>query len=106
MNAWWPFFVAFDLLAVEGEDLRALPVLARKRRLRPIMPRIQSRLGFMEQIERRGVGVFRAACNGATRARNTLARPRNARDAAVAWQLRLSSPLRLELSCEGEAQSR
>jgi ATP-dependent DNA ligase len=28
----WPFFMAFDLLAVDGEDLRTLPLLARKRR--------------------------------------------------------------------------
>ena len=34
----WPFFVAFDLLAVDGEDLRGLPLLSRKRRLRQIMP--------------------------------------------------------------------
>ena len=29
----WPFFVAFDLLAVDGEDIRPLGLLTRKRAL-------------------------------------------------------------------------
>ena len=42
----WPYFCAFDLLAVDGEDLRAWPLRERKRRLRAIMPapRVRSRL--------------------------------------------------------------
>ena len=38
----WPYFFAFDLLSVDGEDLRAKPLLERKRRLKRIMPRIDS----------------------------------------------------------------
>ena len=45
-----------------GEDLRPLPLLDRKRRLRRIMPRMESRLRFMEHIEGRGVDLFRVAC--------------------------------------------
>ena len=30
----WPYFYAFDLLAVDGEDLREWPLAERKRRLR------------------------------------------------------------------------
>jgi hypothetical protein len=58
----WPFFYAFDLLALEGEDLRGLPLLERKRCLRRIMPRVESRLRFMEHIEKRGIDLFRIAC--------------------------------------------
>jgi bifunctional non-homologous end joining protein LigD len=58
----WPYFIAFDLLALEGENLRGLPLLERKRRLRRIMPRVESRLRLMEHIEARGVDLFRAAC--------------------------------------------
>jgi bifunctional non-homologous end joining protein LigD len=34
----WPYFYAFDLLSVEGEDLRYRPLEERKRRLGAIMP--------------------------------------------------------------------
>jgi ATP-dependent DNA ligase len=34
----WPWFYAFDVLGVNGEDRRTLPLLERKRRLRGIMP--------------------------------------------------------------------
>jgi bifunctional non-homologous end joining protein LigD len=40
----WPFFFAFDLLGVDGEDLRDQPLSARKRRLRQILPRGDSRI--------------------------------------------------------------
>ncbi len=35
----WPFFFAFDLLEVDGVDLRDQPLIVRKRRLRQILPR-------------------------------------------------------------------
>jgi bifunctional non-homologous end joining protein LigD len=38
------YFYAFDLLAVAGEDLRGLPLVERKRRLRKLVPRKKSRL--------------------------------------------------------------
>lgn len=59
----WPFFMAFDVLACEGEDLTLLPLIERKRRLRRIMPRVVSRLVFMDSIEERGVDLFSAACD-------------------------------------------
>ena len=33
----WPFFYAFDVLSIEGEDLTGLPLLERKRRLLHIL---------------------------------------------------------------------
>jgi bifunctional non-homologous end joining protein LigD len=59
----WPFFFAFDLLEVDGEDLRDQPLAARKRPLRrQIMPRRDSRLLYVDHLERRGSALSRAAC--------------------------------------------
>jgi len=58
----WPYFFAFDLLSVDGEDLRAKPLIERKRRLKRIMPRIDSRLLFVDHVSERGIALFREAC--------------------------------------------
>jgi bifunctional non-homologous end joining protein LigD len=58
-----PFFCAFDLLWLNGEDLRALPLYERKKRLRKLIPRSKkSRLLFSDHIEQNGRDVFQAAC--------------------------------------------
>jgi bifunctional non-homologous end joining protein LigD len=64
----WPSFVAFDLLTVDGEDLRNRPLLERKRRLKAIMPRIDSRLFYMDHVRERGQALFAAACARTSRA--------------------------------------
>jgi bifunctional non-homologous end joining protein LigD len=46
----WPHFYAFDVLAVNGEDLTTVPLLDRKHRLREIMPRMQSRLLYVDHL--------------------------------------------------------
>ena len=46
----WPYFLAFDVLSIDGEDLRALPLIQRKRRLARIMPRVESRLLLLDAI--------------------------------------------------------
>jgi bifunctional non-homologous end joining protein LigD len=58
----WPYFYVFDLLALNGDDLTPLPLLERKRRLREVMPRVQSRLLYVDHLERRGCGLYHAAC--------------------------------------------
>lgn len=58
----WPYFYAFDLLAVDGEDLRGKPFIERKGRLRQVMPKVQSRLLYVDHLEWRGCGLYRAAC--------------------------------------------
>jgi bifunctional non-homologous end joining protein LigD len=58
----WPYFYAFDLLMLNGEDLRSRPLLERKRRLAGIMPRMASRLLYLDHIPERGCDLFRAAC--------------------------------------------
>ena len=39
----WPHFMAFDLLALDGRDLRDRPLTDRKRVLARIMPCVESR---------------------------------------------------------------
>jgi len=58
----WPFFFAFDLLTIDGEDLRGLPLLARKRALRRLMPRHDSRLRYVDHLQGRGRELFALAC--------------------------------------------
>jgi ATP-dependent DNA ligase len=58
-----PYFYAFDVLAIDGEDLTNLPLLERKRRLRAIAPRVTSRLLYVDAITRRGSDLFRLACD-------------------------------------------
>jgi bifunctional non-homologous end joining protein LigD len=57
-----PFFYAFDLLAVDGEDLTMLPLVERKVRLHAIMPRVSSRLLYVDGIAARGPDLYRLAC--------------------------------------------
>lgn len=58
----WPYFYAFDLLSLNGRDIRGLPLLERKRRLFAILPRIESRVLYLDHVHERGVDLFRAAC--------------------------------------------
>jgi hypothetical protein len=48
----WPHFVAFDLLQVDGEDVRGEPLITRKRRLRAIMPLVDSGVLYLPHVER------------------------------------------------------
>jgi bifunctional non-homologous end joining protein LigD len=58
----WPFFYAFDLLSLEGRDVRSLALLARKRLLRSVMPTVESRLRYLDAVKRRGTDLYRVAC--------------------------------------------
>src|SRR3954469_255077 len=58
----WPHFVAFDVLSIDGEDLREQPLVERRRRLRRIMPRpeVNARLLYQDHIDGRGIALFDA----------------------------------------------
>jgi bifunctional non-homologous end joining protein LigD len=58
----WPFFYAFDLLSLEGEDLRGRPLLERKRLLRGIMAPTATRLRCVDPLEGRGRDLYELAC--------------------------------------------
>ncbi len=52
---------AFDLLALDGEDQRGLPLLERKTRLRKLIPKKAPGIGFVSHVERTGKELFAAA---------------------------------------------
>ena len=58
-----PVFYVFDLLWLDGEDLRERPLIERKRLLRSIVPEKSSSLLYADHIEQHGVEFFRLACD-------------------------------------------
>jgi bifunctional non-homologous end joining protein LigD len=54
-------FVAFDLLQVNGKDLRAERLIDRKHELRRVTPGVSSII-YAEHIERSGIALFDKAC--------------------------------------------
>jgi bifunctional non-homologous end joining protein LigD len=59
----WPVFFAFDVLSINGADIRALPLAERKRRLAVVMPRVECRLLSVLSVPERGRDLFRLACD-------------------------------------------
>jgi bifunctional non-homologous end joining protein LigD len=57
-----PRFYAFDLLWLNGEDLRAWRLLDRKEALRNIVPTKSERLLYADHIEERGEDLFQLTC--------------------------------------------
>jgi len=57
-----PRFYAFDLLFLDGRDLRSLALIERKERLRHIVPPQPSRVLFCDYIQADGHQFFAAAC--------------------------------------------
>jgi bifunctional non-homologous end joining protein LigD len=57
-----PRFVAFDLLWCDGEDLRYLPLIERKQRLRSVVRGSGERLLYCDHVEHDGEGLFGLAC--------------------------------------------
>jgi len=58
------FFVAFDVLWIDGEDLRNLPLIERKARLKAVLPTRQSksRLRYHSHVERHGKALYQLTC--------------------------------------------
>jgi bifunctional non-homologous end joining protein LigD len=56
-----PFFYAFDLVWLNGEDLRNRPLLERKTALRELAP-ASSRLLYLDHLENDGRALFAKAC--------------------------------------------
>ena len=57
-----PVFFAFDLLWLDGEDLRSQPLIEPKQLLRQIMPQQPSVMLYADHIERYGIEFFRLTC--------------------------------------------
>lgn len=58
------FFVAFDVIYLDGDDLRNLPLIERKRRLQSVTPdrRERSRLRYHSHVERHGRALYQLTC--------------------------------------------
>jgi bifunctional non-homologous end joining protein LigD len=54
-------YFAFDLLFMNGRDLRELSLLERKARLKRLLPREHSRLRYVDYIEAQGEAMYRHA---------------------------------------------
>ncbi len=57
-----PYFYAFDLLYVDGVDLRDLPLVERKAKLRRLIPRKASSVLYLDHINGKGVELFEQCC--------------------------------------------
>ncbi len=57
-----PSFFVFDLLWLNGRDLRDQPLVQRKEILRSIVPAAPSRILYSEHLERQGEQLFDFAC--------------------------------------------
>jgi bifunctional non-homologous end joining protein LigD len=55
-------FYAFDLLWLNGRDLRSLPLVERKRMLRNLVPPQPSPILYVDYIEGQGTELFQAVC--------------------------------------------
>jgi bifunctional non-homologous end joining protein LigD len=51
-------FIAFDLLFLNGKDLRALPLIERKAALKKLLLRKRSRILYLDHIEHDGRLLF------------------------------------------------
>ena len=57
-----PFFYAFDLVWLNGDDLRNLPLVDRKNGLQKIIPARSPRLLYVDHVNGRGDSLFRLVC--------------------------------------------
>jgi ATP-dependent DNA ligase len=55
-------FYAFDLLRVNGQDLRSLPLLTRKQRLKRLIPAGSHSISYVDHVRRHGKALYRLAC--------------------------------------------
>jgi ATP-dependent DNA ligase len=53
---------AFDVLAIDGDDLRALPLLERKSRLAKLLRRAKPGIRYSEHMAGNGREIFDHAC--------------------------------------------
>ena len=58
-----PHFYAFDLLWLDGKDLRKFPLIERKKMLNSILPHSPAQILFTPHLDGKGVQLFTAACD-------------------------------------------
>src|SRR5215472_9766022 len=74
-----PRFVAFDLMRLDGEHLRYVPLMERKSKLLALVSNRSNRLLYCDHVEENGEKLFSLACTGGhrreARARSVHCRP-------------------------------
>jgi len=55
-------YFAFDLLSLNGEDLTKLPLLARKEKLKRILPSRSAHVLYVDHSRGNGTALYRLAC--------------------------------------------
>jgi bifunctional non-homologous end joining protein LigD len=58
-----PVFAAFDILWLNGKDLRQLPLIERKQRLRGVVPAASAHVMYVDSIAEQGKELFALACD-------------------------------------------
>jgi hypothetical protein len=58
-------FFAFDLLFVNGEDLREQPLIQRKQRLKKLIRRTDSRVVYVDHMRKCASWIWRESCQSA-----------------------------------------
>ena len=53
---------AFDVQMLDSDDVRGLALLERKRRVLEVMPRIESRVRYVDHVHESSVRFFKLAC--------------------------------------------
>jgi bifunctional non-homologous end joining protein LigD len=57
------YFYAFDILCLDGKDLRRRPLVERKQILRTVVPMPPAPVLYADHFEERGVELFQAVCD-------------------------------------------
>ena len=57
-----PYFYAFDLMWIDGEDLRPLPLVERKERLNALVPAQPSFVHYVDHLAENGTALFDHVC--------------------------------------------
>jgi bifunctional non-homologous end joining protein LigD len=57
-----PYFYAFDILQLNGKDLRSMPLHARKHELKRLIPKQPSAILYVDHVEAPGERLFHVAC--------------------------------------------
>jgi ATP-dependent DNA ligase len=93
----------YDLLAVDGEDLRDWPLIKRKRRLRQLIPSLPTRLLYVDHITTRGRDFFQVAC--AHDLEGIVAKPANGRyhsdGTSTSW-IKIKNPAYTQMTARHE----
>ena len=55
-------YYAFDLLWLNGKDIRGLPLLTRKQMLKRLLPKGSSHVLYVDHMRGRGTNLYRLAC--------------------------------------------